>query len=192
MTCASQFSGEVVLTHAQGGATIPHMDIASRLEVTSAPSVHEMMREIFGEAPSLPVLDVQPAIRALNAQLRGRSAIAANRRSAGHFGQANIHAQIAVCRLVVGSSARQYLPPKWWRVCRIELGLTGSLAGLELVQPHATAEQKEDTAIGVLTRHIDSKAQKARERARHHSLQYIPHFPLRAAQSRAAAADKAA
>lgn len=168
------------------------MDTASHFEVTSAPSVSEMMRAVFGETPSLAVLDVQPAIRALNAKLRGRSTIAAHRAAARYAGQANIQAHHIRFRNYIAGTARQLLPRTWWPACCREIGFTGGLVGKELVRPPAMSTRLDAITIDVLIDVADSAAQGALELDRHHGVQYVHHFPTHDAQIRAAAALKAA
>lgn len=149
------------------------------------------MREVFGENPSLPVLDLQPEIRALNAQLRGRAAVASSKCNAKQIGESNPLAYMIRMGRFVGIAARG-LSARWWRTLRSDLGHVAGLLGCGLISPPAEALYRAVLAIDAQVRVATSIAKKARDRARHHGLQYVHHFPARAAQNRAAAADQAA
>ena len=164
---------------------------AHHTDTYSTAQVEKMMRAVFGENPSLPVLDLQPEIRALNAQLRGRTAVASAKCSAKQIGQSNALAHLIRMGCLVGIAARG-LSARWWRNLRSDLGHAAGLLGCGLVSPPAEALYRAGLAIDAQVRVATSIATRARERARHHGLQYVHHFPARAAQNCAAAADKAA
>jgi len=159
---------------------------AHHTDTYSTAQVEEMMRTVFGETPKFPALDVRPQIRALNAQLRARSAVASARHNAEQVGQSNTHAHLIRLGSLFGSAA-QGLSARWWRTLRSELGLASGLLGRELVSPHAEALCRVAVAIGAQARGAASIAQRARERARNHAVNYVHHFPTRAATARAAA-----
>lgn len=144
------------------------------------------MHTLFGETPELPVLDVRPQIRALNAQLRARSAVASARHNAKQAGQSNTHAHLIRLGILVGSAAKG-LTARWRRTLRSELGLASGLLGRELVSPHAEALCRAAVAIRAQAHAAASIAQRARESARNHAVNYVHHFPTRAATARAAA-----
>jgi len=144
------------------------------------------MRTIFGETPKFPALDVQPQIRALNAQLRARSAVASARHNTKQIGQSNKHAHLIRLGILVGSAAKG-LSARWWRTLRSELGLASGLLGRELISAHAEALCRAAVAIRAQAHAAASIVQRARERARNHAVNYVHHFPTRAATARAAA-----
>lgn len=153
--------------------------------IDSKPSIREMMTFVFGDGDNLPFLDVQPAVRALNAQLRGRSTISARRRAARLQGQSNPLAQALGSMRFAGCMARRRLPVRWWRACRIELGLAAALAGRELTRrPFDSAKLDDATASAVTIPVAFADCQHARERDRGHGVTYVHHFPARAAHSR--------
>ena len=186
MTCITYFRDVLVLTETNAYPNMPLMDYAAHSDVTLAHDVQEMMCAVFGEVPGLLQLDVRQEIRQLNARLRGRSEIAARRRNADQIGQSNAHAHLTRLGRLVGSAARG-LSARWWRWCRIELGLASGLLGCALVSPPAEALCRVGVAIVAHARRAVSSARKARERARNHAVNYVHHFPTRAATARAAA-----
>lgn len=162
-----------------------HMSTEPHTVEYSTHEVEEMMRVVFGSCHAIPALDVRSAIRALQAQLRGRSNIASRRRAARRLGQANPHAGTMRVMRVTQSASRGHALNRL-------LGIDGSASELYIAPRQQAARRNDTIATRIEIPAADLAARQALDHARHRAVSYVPHFPARAAQARSFAAQIAA
>lgn len=160
-----------------------HMATEPHTVEYSTHEVEEMMRVVFGGCHAIPALDVRPAIRALQAQLRGRSNIASRRRAARRLGQANPHALTMRIMRITQSASRGHALHRL-------LGVDGSASELYIAPRQQAAHRDDAVAARIEIPAADLAARKARDHAlaRDRAVSYVHHFPARAAQARSIAA----
>jgi hypothetical protein len=165
------------------------MNAAAHNTIASGPSIEEMMALVFGDLDNLPMLDVQPVVRALKAHLRGRAAVTNHRKNAKRLGQTNPVAEIVTLTRLVGNAVPRANRRRWYQACNSLRGPAASVTGQQAIAPPRDAAKLDNATISAVTIPAASDVyQHARERDRTRGATYVRHFPSRIAHSRSRSA----